>query len=79
MCCLAKLKSNKANSLNVYPPHILYYKIKGPWREKSCLQGFANNTGEDQTANPRRLISAFDIQLLESTIRRLATGDISII
>ena len=24
--------------------------LLGPWREKTCLQGFANNTGSDQSA-----------------------------
>ena len=33
----------------------------GPRREKTCLRGFANNTGADQPAHPRSLISAFVI------------------
>ena len=52
--------------------------INGPQREKTCLQGFANNTGVDQPAHPRSLISAFVIRFLESTISKLATGEISI-
>ena len=40
----------------------------GPQCEKTCLRGFANNTGADQPAHPRRLISAFVIRLLQSTI-----------
>ena len=47
-------------------------------REKTCLRGFANNTGADQLAHLRRLISAFVIRFLESTIFNLATGEISI-
>ena len=48
----------------------------GPRREKTCLRGFANNTGADQPAHPRSLISAFVIRFLESTICTLATGEI---
>ena len=50
----------------------------GPWREKICLRGVANNTGVDQPAHPRSVISAFVIRVLESTICKLATGEISI-
>ena len=53
--------------------------INGPQSEKTCLRGFANNTGVDQPAHPRSLISAFVIRFLESTISKLATGEISII
>ena len=48
----------------------------GPRREKTCLRGFANNTGTDQPAHLRSLIRAFVIQFLESIISRLATSDI---
>ena len=51
--------------------------IIGPRREKTCLREFANNTGADQPAHPRRLISAFVIRILESIIYGLATGQIS--
>ena len=44
------------------------YKINGPRREKTCLRGFANNTGADQPAHPRSLISAFVIRFLERII-----------
>ena len=47
-------------------------------REKTCLQGFANNKGADQPARSRSLISAFVIRLLESITSRLATSEISI-
>ena len=32
--------------------------LYGPRREKACLWGLANNTGADQPAHPRSLISA---------------------
>ena len=47
-------------------------------RKKSCLRGFANNTGADQPAHPRSLISAFVIRFLESIICKLATDEILI-
>ena len=53
--------------------------IYGPGREKTCLQGFANNTGADQPAHQRSLISAFVIRFLEGIICKLAAGEISII
>ena len=56
----------------------MYLIIIGPRREKTCLRGFANNTGADQPARPRSLISAFVIRFLESTIFNLASGEISI-
>ena len=42
--------------------------IDGPRREKTCLRGFVNNTGADQPAHPRSLISAFVIGFLKSII-----------
>ena len=51
----------------------------GPRREKTCLRGFANNTGADQPAHPRRLINAFVIRFLESIICKLAAGAISML
>ena len=36
----------------------------GPRHEKTCLRGFVNNKGADQTANPQSLISTFVIHLL---------------
>ena len=50
----------------------------GPRREKTCLRGVANNTGADQPAHPRSLISAFVIRFVESIICKLATGEILI-
>ena len=53
----------------------VYCMVKiGPRREKTCLRGFANNTGADQPAHPRSLISAFVIRFLESIIYNLDTG-----
>ena len=50
-----------------------------PRREKIYLRRFVNNTGADQPAHPRSLISAFVIRYLESIIVcKLATGEISI-
>ena len=47
-------------------------------REKTCLWGFRKNTGPDQPAHPRSLISAFVIRFLESIICKLATDEITI-
>ena len=55
-----------------------YHTQFGPRREKTCLRGFANNTGADQPAHPRSLISAFVIRFWESIICKLASGEISI-
>ena len=52
--------------------------LNGLRHKKTCLLGFANNTGADQTAHPRILISAFVIHLSRSIISRLATSEISI-
>ena len=55
---------------------IRHYKqvtnINGPQCEKTRLWRFANNTGADQPAHPRSLISAFVIPILESIISKLA-------
>ena len=47
----------------------------GPTLENR-FQRFSNNTGADQPARPRSLISAFVIRLLKSITSRLATGEI---
>ena len=52
--------------------------IFGPRREKTCLREFANNTGADQPAHLRSLISAFGIRFLKSIICKLVTGEISV-
>ena len=58
-----------------YQPH----PYLGLVASKTCLRGFANNTGADQPAHPRSLISAFVNHFLESIIYtcKLATGKIS--
>ena len=66
------IATKKEDSVHVYT---LQY---GPRREKTCLRGFANNTGADQPAHPRSLISAFVIRLMESIICKIAIGEISI-
>ena len=50
----------------------------GPLCKKTCLRSFVKNTGADQPALPRSLISAFVIIFLESITCKLATGEISI-
>ena len=57
----------------MYQPH----PYLGLDASKTCLRGFANNTGADQPAHPRSLISAFVNHFLESIIYKLATGKIS--
>ena len=56
-----------------------YTSLNGHRREKTCLQGFANNTGADQPAHQRRLISAYVVRLSRSVICRLASSESSII
>ena len=45
--------------------------------KKTCLRGFANNTGADQPAHPRSLISAFVIRFVERIVCKFATGEVS--
>ena len=59
-------------------PYHLKQLSNGPQREKTCLRGFANNTGADQPAHLHRLISAFVIRFVENIICKLNTGEISI-
>ena len=47
--------------------HVLAYII-GPHHNKTCLRPLSNTKGADQPAHPHRLISAFVIRTLESTI-----------
>ena len=63
----------------VDPDSCLSGPLYGPRREKTFLRGFANNTGADQPAHLRSLISALVIHYLETTICKLATGEISIL
>ena len=59
---------------------IILLKKKGvvAGRMKTCLRRFAKNTGADQPAQPRSLISAFVIRLLETSIFNPASSKISI-
>ena len=68
----------RITNLVVYTTTVVFTGLIGPRREKTCLRGFANNTGADQPAHSRSLISAFVIRFYESTICRLATDEISI-
>ena len=52
---------------------VVYNVSYGPHRDKICLRGFVNNTGANQPAHPRRLISPFVIHCLESSIYKLAS------
>ena len=54
-------------------PNVIWASTRG-----MLSLGVVNNTGADQPAHPRSLISAFVIRLLEGTIYKLATGAISI-
>ena len=45
-----------------------FIALYGSHHEKTCLLGFANNTGANKPAHPRSLISAFVIHFLESFI-----------
>ena len=49
-----------------------------PRCEKTCLRGFANNTGANQPAHLRSLISAIVNRVLKSTISKLATSEMSV-
>ena len=53
-----------------------YKHLIGHRCEKTCLRGFANNTGADQPAQLHSLISAFVIPFLKSIICKLDTGEI---
>ena len=56
-----------------------YKKLSyGPCREKICLRGFANNTGPDQPAPLRSLISSFVICLLNCILYGFATSEIAL-
>ena len=46
---------------------------------ENLSSGVANNTGADQPAPPRSLLSAFVVRLMESIISRLASSKISIV
>ena len=60
-------KQNGKRALSSLHVHMTFFVI-GPRREKIYLRRFVNNTGADQPAHPRSLISAFVIRYLESII-----------
>ena len=62
------IKSRAQVLFNISPTAKIIRGWDGPRREKTCLRGFANNTGADQPAHSRSLISAFVIHFLESTV-----------
>ena len=60
----------------VFPDHTHFHFYMGLDARKPVFGGLANNTGADQPAHMRSLISAFVIRVLESSIYKLASGDI---
>ena len=60
--------------------HLTYLSFQqgpnGPQRDKTCLQGFANNKDANQPVRPHSLIRAFVIHLLESIESKLDTREI---
>ena len=72
-CCLKS--ENKINNSHLSKPkQTVTFNKYGPRRKKTCLRGFANNKGADQPAHLRRLVSAFVIYFLESTISKHASS-----
>ena len=55
----------------IFAPFLSYV----PHCEKTCLRGFAHNTGADQPAYQHSLFSAFVIRIVESIICKLSTGE----
>ena len=64
--------SEHNGSIIPYQPWLVL--LFGPRREKTCLRGLASNTGADQPAYTRSLISAFVVRVLEGSISVLASG-----
>ena len=61
--------------------HIVGYHmlcIIWAWTREKLSSGVCDNTGADQPAHPRSLISAFVIRFVESIICKFATGEFSI-
>ena len=54
-----------------------FHNAYGPQCEKIYLRRFPNYIGADQPGRPRSLISAFVIHVLESSISKLASSEIS--
>ena len=63
------------HQLTIRAAHLVFFSW--PRCEKTCLRGVANNTGANHPAHSRSLISAFVIRVLDSTISKLATSEIS--
>ena len=76
MHCLSRTSCKATSSVQNSGIFTVNYNM-GLDARKPCLRWFANDTGPDQPAHPRSLISAFVIRLLESIICKLATGEIS--
>ena len=72
---LSEMQKNNFQFLSKYMTDLYYMGLDA---RKPVFRGFANNTGADQPAHPRSLISAFVIHFLERIISRLPTGKISI-
>ena len=72
-----KGSDKSAHKCSVFRPITsLIYKM-GLIARKPFFRGFANNTGADQPAHPRSLISVFVILFLDNFICKLATDEIS--
>ena len=69
-------------SYSLKKKNILYIPILGQANmglvTRKPVLWFANNTGTDQPAHPRSLISAFVICFLESITSKFGTSEISI-
>ena len=77
-CIKDRFSHDKVLKLKIGPPKDVH--IKGAWytwaaTRENLSSGVVNNTGADQPAHPRSLISAFVIRF---TICKLATSEISI-
>ena len=64
--------------LLIYQDTFVFHKLLKNWAlsRENLSTGVANNTGADQPARPRSLISAFVIRILKSIIFNLAIGEI---
>ena len=69
------LKFSMEFHVSVMKPHRIFLSID-IWAssQENLSSGFAKNTGADQPAHPRSLISAFVIRILESIIGKIAAG-----
>ena len=75
--CLARMKASYLmQCIITEKKNLIKLSIKWASTRENCLRGFANNTGADQPAHPRSLISAFVIRFVEIIICKLSTGEI---